>query len=483
MSKTDVVSEFEDSVYDGLKKCGISLDEKACTGLRLGAAVSGGADSVALLFSLAELCKKSGAGLFVISVNHFIRPDEETCGDFEFVRNLCERLYEQEFPVQFFPYELERGSVKVLAQEKCYGIEAAARELRYKAFESFINEQKLDALCLAHNQNDNFETILMRFLQGASASSSGGIPRTNGKIIRPLLDISREQIEQYLVAKNESWRTDKSNFDENYLRNKIRRRLIPFLNENFDGWKKALLSGAEKANDDAEVISGAVEEAESVLQKSRENNGSLCKKKSSSTCCDVKISGSVGDELKINRSTFDSLKKGVRIRVLLNAMNGLGVDERIPYQFLCDVTDCKSIHFEKTFRNIQICAEKENLFIKKTNKNSTDLNFFVIIEEKGKFEFPFGTLEVCEIENEVSVAVNGNIVLKKIELPFCVSSFRLDDTVPCADGSSKKIKDIYSDWRVPEKSKSIIPVIEELCNPEQNRKFIIGSVLGFKDWI
>lgn len=467
MQKSEVLVKFENCVSAGLLKCGFSLE--ACKGVRLGAAVSGGADSVALLFSLAELCKNAGAELCVISVNHFIRPDEETCGDFEFVRNLCERLYSQGFCVSFFPYELEKGSVKNLANIKNCGIEAAARELRYKAFESFITEQKLNALCLAHNQNDNFETLLMRFLQGASASSSGGIPRTNGKIIRPLLDISREQIEEYLNAKNENWRTDNTNFDENYLRNKIRRKLIPFLEQNFNGWKKALLSGAEKASDDAEVILGAVEEAESLLQ--------------------------ISDGIKIDRSVFDSLKKGVRIRVLLNAMNTLGLDERIPYQFLRDVTDCRAERFCKDFRNIQICAEKDALFIKKTNKNSTDLNFFAIIEEEGDFEFPFGTVQVRAKESEfndsgdsfadaeVSVAVDGKIVLKKIMLPFCVRSFRMDDSVQCADGGARKIKDVYSDWHVPEKSKALIPVIEELCKAEQNRKFIIGSVLGFKNWL
>lgn len=493
MQKSEVLVKFENCVSAGLLKCGFSLE--ACKGVRLGAAVSGGADSVALLFSLAELCKNAGAELCVISVNHFIRPDEETCGDFEFVRNLCERLYSQGFCVSFFPYELEKGSVKNLANIKNCGIEAAARELRYKAFESFITEQKLNALCLAHNQNDNFETLLMRFLQGTSASSSGGIPRTNGKIIRPLLDISREQIEEYLNAKNENWRTDNTNFDENYLRNKIRRKLIPFLEQNFNGWKKALLSGAEKASDDAEVILGAVEEAESLLQMSLENNGSVCEANSIHSENREQNFGKIKDGIKIDRSVFDSLKKSVRIRVLLNAMNTLGLDERIPYQFLRDVTDCRAERFCKDFRNIQICAEKDELFIKKTNKNSTDLNFFAIIEEEGDFEFPFGTVQVRAKESEfndsadsfagaeVSVAVDGKIVLKKIMLPFCVRSFRMDDSVQCADGGARKIKDVYSDWHVPEKSKALIPVIEELCKAEQNRKFIIGSVLGFKNWL
>ncbi|MCR4733745.1 MAG: tRNA lysidine(34) synthetase TilS [Treponema sp.] len=454
---------FIESVEKGLIKCGISLEK--CTS-KLGAAVSGGADSVAMLFALAELCKKVNLSLTVISVNHFIRPDEETCGDFNFVRDLCNRLNSQTYDVEFFPYELEKGSVEALAEKNACGIEAAARELRYKAFYNFIEKENLSALCLAHNQNDNLETLLMRFLQGSAVDSSAGIPCVNGKIIRPLIDISRSEIEAFLVEKNESWRTDASNFDQNYLRNKIRGTLIPFLDENFGDWKKSLLLGGMKAFDDGEAIADLVEEAEKFIQ--------VQKKQSS------------GEEiLKIKRESFDSLKRAVKIRLLLKAMNRLGVKERIPYQFLREVVECSALHFSKVFADIEISSENNVLFIKKIYKIRTDLNFFAIIEEEGEFNFPFGKIFICKngSDKDFSLFVNENCIPKKIKLPLCIRSFRLDDEIKKADGSFRKIKDIFADWHVPEKMRNMIPVIQELYSKDQENICILGSLSGFKDWI
>ena len=152
--------------------------------------------------------------------------------------------------------ELEKGQVAALADKKSIGIEAAARELRYEAFENFIVQKDLKCLCLAHNKNDQLETLLMRFLQGAGTQSRSGIPQVRGKYVRPLLNIERAQIEEYLTQKNISWRNDSTNSDTSYLRNRIRSDLVPVLNEKFSGWDKAVLTGAQKAADDAEVLEG-----------------------------------------------------------------------------------------------------------------------------------------------------------------------------------------------------------------------------------
>ena len=221
------MSEFEEHVLKGLQSCGINLKEASASGSMLGAAVSGGADSVSLLVALCNLCKSYSIPLKIITVNHYIRRESETCGDVEFVKQLCESLKNQEYDVELAVCELQKGQVAALADEKQIGIEAAARELRYKAFENFIAEKKLACLCLAHNKNDQLETLLMRFLQGAGTEARGGIPLVRGKYVRPLLGIERAQIEEYLNQKNIAWRNDSTNNDTAYLRNRIRAELVP----------------------------------------------------------------------------------------------------------------------------------------------------------------------------------------------------------------------------------------------------------------
>ena len=249
-----VYSTFENQVLSGLKKCGVNLASISAAGGAVGAAVSGGADSVSLLVSLCELCKPFSVPLKVITVNHFIRSNEETCGDVEFVSKLCSSLKEQGYDVTLKIHEIQKGTIAELSQTKNLGTEAAARELRYAAFEDFIRQEKLEVLCLAHNKNDQLETLLMRFIQGAGCDSLGGIPCRRNKYVRPLLWTERSAIESYLKEKGITWRTDSTNSDTTYLRNRIRNELVPVLNERFAGWDRGVLLGAQKAEDDSKVI-------------------------------------------------------------------------------------------------------------------------------------------------------------------------------------------------------------------------------------
>ena len=134
---------FENHILDNLKKCGCDIVELSARGLSLGAAVSGGADSVCLLLCLAELCRKSGCSLKVITVNHRIRSEAESSGDALFVRDLCRRLLNDGLPVSFFLYELKPGEVGALSEKRKNGIEEAARFLRYKAFSEFSQKENV----------------------------------------------------------------------------------------------------------------------------------------------------------------------------------------------------------------------------------------------------------------------------------------------------------------------------------------------------
>lgn len=362
-----MLNQFEKNVLAGFEKAvsdNKTFDWKSAT---IGAAVSGGADSTALLHSLCRIFPEK---IFVITVNHFIRPENETCGDVDFVRDECDFLKKQGFGVELCEVQLEKNAVKKLSEERKLGIEEAARFLRYEAFDKICSEKKIDYLCLAHSYNDQLETLLMRFLQGASCDSSGGIPACRGRFVRPMLDISRPEIECYLKALGRSWRTDSTNFDNSYLRNRIRNKLVPFLNEEFDGWQKAVAAGGEKALEDRECISLMVEKIP-VFEREGVHY--------------------------VRAEDFFSSGKAVQKRLLLKLADGEGANIRIPDKFLNDVirafSSCDCGEIRKFACGFDFIRKKDKVCVKKCNLNISDFSFFDIIEEEGVFEYDFGSLK------------------------------------------------------------------------------------------
>jgi len=450
---------FESKVLSGLQKCG--LDLKNNKSHVIGAAVSGGADSVALLISLVNILKDYNIPLKVISVNHNIRSSEESGGDAAYVEGICTSLRKDGYDVTCKIVELEPGLVSKTAVNRGQGIEDSARYLRYLEFEIFIKEFKTDYLCLAHNQNDQMETLIMRFLQGAGCESEGGIAYVRGKYIRPMLEIERSEIEQYLIEREISWRTDNTNFDTNYLRNKIRHKLVPVLDSEFPGWKKALLSGSKKADSENEVLENMVD----YIEYSESDN------------C-----------LSINKDSFNTLPEIIKVRLLIKLINQLGITKRIPYGFLQDlIVSISNPHaelFTKSFDEIEIEVKKDLLLVKKYVKNQTDLVFFDIIEESGKYLFPFGEIDVfLDGDNCADIIRNDSVLIKSLPVPFCVRNIQLDDHVEASDGILKNIADIMSDWHVSEEHRLKIPVFQELESSNQSIKAVLGSIFGYKDWI
>ena len=473
MENNKIIQQFEKKVLDGLKKCGIDLkvlcSEKSVPALA--AAVSGGADSTALLVALSSILTERGLPLYVISVNHFIRPDEETCGDVEFVKNTCDSLRALGSDVKFFEYALGKGEVEMYCRENKTGVEDAARSLRYRAFSDFISKNKLDALCLAHNQNDQLETALMRIFKGDSLDDLSFIPRVRGKFIRPLLDISRQEIELYLNVKNQTWRTDSTNFDTNYMRNKIRGKLIPLLNQEFTGWQKGILSGIDKTQKEREFIDGLVDEIPLCYDKKDES-------------------------VNIDRKVFvgPAANSFFAINLLYRACNLIDAEnakKRIPYSFMQDTIDAlnssqnspdKKI-ITKKYGDLEIILKKEQVLIKKSKNINTDLIFFDIIEEIGTFDFPFGVLEVQKTdENLFSFVINGCKVEKAFTLPVCVRNIQNGDKIFTAQKDYKKVVDIFKDWQIPEEMRSKVPLVQNIIE-NQDLLCILGKGLGFKDWI
>lgn len=453
----NICEEFEKQVILGLEKCNFPIEKILESNKPIGIAVSGGADSVSLLVSLCRILKN--VPIKVITVNHFIRPIEESCGDVNFVINLCNSLKDQGFDVEVIVHELTVGLVKEKSTKEKIGIEASARELRYDCFEKSISDFDLLFLALAHNSNDQLETLLMRFLQGSSVDSSAGILSSRGMYIRPLLFISRKQIESYLFENKINFCLDKTNEDNSYLRNKIRNKLVPLLNEEFCGWEHALINGAEKAYNDSVFIKKYVDELFSRISKVQKE-------------C-----------ISLNAKIFLSEEKSIQIRLLMKSLNCLGVKSRIPYKFLNSIINNGSAHFTYEKINFNIFVKKDEVFIKKERNLHTDLTFFDIIKEEGFYYFPFGIINVFYDNGSHSykLEINGCSVDVALKLPICIRNAHTADVVENSKGEQKKVLDIFSDWHVGFDEKKMIPVIQDI--EKQKIICILGKFLRFKDWI
>lgn len=221
-------------------------------GDRICCAVSGGADSVALLLALSAANRQQrealGVVLSAVHVHHNLR-GAEADGDAAFVADLCARIE--------VPLHLREVDVPAHIAATGETLEEAARNLRYAAFQELMGSGETDAIVTAHTLDDQAETVLMKLLRGAWTDGLSGIhpvvtpakPLT-GRIIRPLLGVRREQIEAYLREQSQPWREDSSNADTHHTRNRIRHELMPVLRTYNPNVDQAFANIAELAREE-----------------------------------------------------------------------------------------------------------------------------------------------------------------------------------------------------------------------------------------
>ena len=186
--------------------------------------VSGGPDSVCLLHALCSLSEQLNIRIYAVHINHMLR-GEESIADQRYVEDLCEKLG--------IPLYVRTFDIKSIAAEKGISLEEAGREVRYREFEKVCKEVGADKIAVAHNRNDQAETVLMHIIRGAGTGGLKGMDFKRGNVIRPLLGIDRKDIEEYCRLHGLSPRTDSTNLESIYTRNKIRLDLIPYINTQF----------------------------------------------------------------------------------------------------------------------------------------------------------------------------------------------------------------------------------------------------------
>lgn len=249
------MSEFVDKVRAALGEFSAMKTAKTVV-----CGLSGGADSTALLLAVKELSEELGFAAAACHLNHGLR-GEESDGDERFCTELCEKLE--------IPLYKRRESVRDYA-EKHESLEETARKVRYDFFEdalAFFGENSV--LATAHNANDNAETVLLNLIRGTGLRGLCGIPTERGRIIRPLLDILRAEIEEFLVENEQNYVTDKTNFSVLYTRNKVRAKILPEIIEINPSFLNTISRMTKNLRTDEDFFDNAAEEilAESKVEK------------------------------------------------------------------------------------------------------------------------------------------------------------------------------------------------------------------------
>ena len=448
------VEGFESRVLAGLTACGVDLSAP----MSLAAAVSGGADSISLVTALSHILPSS-CRLSAVTVNHNLREESETAGDADFAGSYCASL-----GVDCVRYDIPRGQIAARVRQEGLSLEEAARDARYACFERFMAERSVDFLALAHNRNDQLETLLMRFLAGGGVESLAGIRPRRSRYLRPLLGISRADIERYLGEQGIAYRTDSTNADNGMLRNRIRNVLVPVLDGQFGGWGTALLSLSAKMRDDGELVAGLLEEAKGRCAFVRE-----------------------GPCVRMDAAGFRREARAVRVRLLFAAADAAGLGGRIPYSFFARIADrAGDGPWAESCAGVAVTLDGDSLRVGREEGGPSERGFCVVVREEGVYEAGGLAVSVFRAAPAAGGAVleagGDSLRLPALSFPFLLRSRQPGDQVAAGDGSMRSVASVLDGWKCAG-MKDAVPLVQRLDLPSQPIAAVWGGPLGFKNWV
>lgn len=405
--------------------------------------VSGGPDSLCLLYCLNSIKEDMNISIYVVHINHMIR-GKDADQDQEFVEKLCSDLSIPCFSFRIPIREIAKASKQ--SEEEC------GREIRYKKFFEILQQTGAAHVAVAQNMNDQAETIIMRIVRGSGLQGLCGIEWNNKKIIRPLLNIKREEIEKFCAQNNLEPRIDKTNFEDVYTRNKIRLNIIPYIKKHLnDNIIEVLYKMGELLKEDNNYIDiKAIE------------GYNLC------------INKKYPDRLVFNCEHFKKQHQAIKTRIIRIALEELlgdlkGIEYKHIHYVLNHIQNAtgKSIEinrgiyvynnynqFEIIKKNVEVETFKDfcynidlngetyieelNLKVVSMVKNITDINLQEIHKSKDTI-----LLDYEEFKNK-------NIIIR---------NRREGDRVQLSFGT-KKLKDIFINMKIDKRDRDFIPILQ-----------------------
>lgn len=374
-------------------------------------ALSGGADSAALLHILIRLSKKLEITLAAAHVNHSLR--ETADRDMNFCRGLCEK--------NGIPFFCKTADIRTGAKNAGMSEELYARGVRYEFFGSL----GYDKIATAHNRNDAAETVLFHFIRGASLDGLCGIPYMRGNIIRPLLDIRKEEIIEFCRTNGIEFVTDETNFQEIYSRNKLRLDIIPQIEQKFNsGFIDTVTANAALLREDAEFIDAAAEKC---------------------------YTG------EVTAAKLSAYAPAVRRRILqLHYKKSSGRQENLSAKYI-----------DALFRLAEKNKTGSKLDLPSGMEAVISYGRLIIRKRTGKIEFCYGiipekALKIPETGKTVivhKVDKNGDFYLGGTENLFVRSRKNGDFFYPSGMDGKKRLSDFFTDRKLPRELRDEIPIL------------------------
>lgn len=399
--------------------------------------VSGGADSMAMLHLFYSIREEYGLHLHVVHLNHMFR-GKDADNDEQYVKEICDK-----WNVECFSF---RRNVSEIARENRICFEDAGRNERYGLFEEIRINTNSQKIAVAQNKNDQTETVLMHFFRGSGLEGLTGIEFSRKDfVIRPVMIFLRSEIEKYCEENGIIPRIDKTNFQSDYRRNKIRLELIPYIEENINPQIiDSIFRSTELLSSDKEFIKKIVAEKYSEISRRSDN------------------------EIIFDIDKLNSLDYAIKSRIIRKAIKTIKGDLKEVTQShvseILELIENKRTGSQKIlFGKIYFLISYEDLIVSEKEKSDS---------------FKKGKLEITEIAIEKLENYNlgfGKIAIDKEKVRgeiFIRNRLPGDKFVPIGGTGSKKLKDFFIDMKIQREKRDLIPII---CDEEK-----IIWVVGFR---
>jgi tRNA(Ile)-lysidine synthase len=398
--------------------------------------LSGGADSTALLDLLANL-HSFPLQLVAAHLNHCLRGTESD-GDEEFCRHLAEHYA--------IPFETRRVDAKALAKENSCNLEDAGRRARIGFFDELSLRWKAQAVVLAHHADDQAETFLMRLLRGSGMSGLSCMAHSNNRgYLRPLLGISRAEIEQYLAERGLSWREDSSNQDQSFLRNRIRHELLPLLEQYNPAIRNCLTTTADLLSAESNLLD----------EQAREITDTICR------------SSSGGPILSLATFTILPLAMQRRIvrRIIGRACGNLDHFGSSHIDAVCRLATSTRPNARLNLPlGVVVSRAYENLIFN-SSPPLEQADFVLNIDAPGVYQLSTGetlTIEKCQVPDRFDNEGANTVYMDhdKAPFPWLIRTPRPGDRLqPLGMEGSKKLKNLFIDCKIPAAQRKATPLL------------------------
>lgn len=401
--------------------------------------VSGGPDSVCLLHILNTIKTQYNLKLTSVHINHMLR-GKASDEDESYVKQLCEVL---QIPCYTF-----KVNIKEISKELGISIEEAGRKARYDTFNKVLEEIKADKIAVAQNMNDQAETLLMRLTRGSGLDGLSGIAYIReGTIIRPLLDVARDKIETYCELNELNPKTDETNLEAIYTRNKIRLELIPYIEKNFNKninyhlWKTTNILREDK--DFIYSYANDLFESCAYIEK---------------------------NTIKIDKRIFQTEHPAIKKRLILKAAHHLNIQKNIGTTHLDDTLNLIQQNITSTGIDLPYSLRIEIgyehiLFTVGKSKNTLELDYDIQIGKAIYVSELNLHIQTKQMKRNQDFIMQAEEHIKYFDLDKIQRGIKLrtrkagDQFSPLGMKGTKKIKDFFIDEKIAKNIRDTIPLI------------------------